>query len=529
MQKTTLGLTRLAPGEGLSTDNYSFQDLNPKIINTLLEDAAFRHRHDAHAALSSPLEPPIVALAAVGGTIPSDTAIWVGYTLIDDDGGETTLNSDPVTITTQAGLVTPEDAPTVEVLHDAGSLVAANYSYALTITDGLGGQTAIGPVVTVAVPTGFANSRIEITDFDALVTASGGTGYRLWRRVNGGAWGLVADGVADTISDDGTLCVDCTVSPPLRTGRTNATNVLKVTVPVIAPNDSAAQFNVYATLDGTFSNPSLLGTYPVIELGVEKSYTSLDFLDGAPPESSLSLPGAPKINADLEVINLHVKAPVESSTSLPTSGNLDGDLRVTLDDYVLHVWNANGAGWQEIAGGGGGSAGHTILDADAVDAEMVARPKLSFGGPNVTVTDDAVYGVTRVDVSAPLALPSREDVAVVGFVGAVADDTVTRDVAMPKGYRLLKLVTGLDIRVQVYTSDATRTADAGRTSDTPPAGSAHGVIVDAEAVATEAITFTPAIEGWNDDLPVVDVGYIRLTALAAGDGDVTLTLVRTEA
>lgn len=477
MQKTPLGLTRLAPGESLSTDNFTLQDLNPKIIDALLQYAAFRHHHDAHAALAAPVASPTADTALIGGTIPADTAIYVGYTLTDADGGETVLNPEPVVVTTQGGLDTPTDAPTLDVFHNTGTLVAGSYAYAVTITDGVGGETALGPPVTVTIAPGDANTRIEIGDLDVLVEDFNGSGYRLWRRVNGGPWGLIASGAAPMVNDNGSLCADCAnQSPPLRTGRTNATNTLKVTVPDVAPNGEATSFSIYATTDGTFGNPSLLGTYPVADLGTEKTYTALSFLDGAPPEASLTLAGAQKVNADTEIVNLAIGPPVATAAALPP-GSRDGELRVTLDDNALHVWDQGATSWSTI--------------------------------------------------TAIAAMPSRATVQA-QTLGMALDAEQTYDVVMPKGYRLLKLEGSLNARVQAYTTAAARTADDARPASTPPSGTSHGVILDAEISAAEPIHFTPAIDGWNGDTPAAEVAYVRVTALAAGDSTVVFTYVKTE-
>jgi hypothetical protein len=590
MEKTSLGLTRLAPGEGLNTDNWSFQDQNPKIINALLEYAAFRHRHDAHAALPAPIDPPTADTGTNGGTIPSDTTVYVGYTLTDADGGETMLNPEPVVVTTQGGLDTPIDAPDVATFHDAGTLVAGSYRYAITVTDGLGGETALGPAITIVVPPGNASSRNEISGLAALVADSGGTGYRLWRSVNGGPWGLISSGAADLVNDDGSLCADCkNVTPPIRTGSTNATNTLLVTVPAVAPNTQATSFSIYATTDGTFGNPSLLGTYPIADLGTEKTYTSLDFLDGAPPEANQTFPGAQPVNADTDIINLRVKAPVATAGDLPTEDNRDGDLRVTLDDHHLHVWDATAVGWGDLATGGAVPTGVIVQDEGAA---LPQRGTLDFVGDGVVATDDAATGRTIVtitgvpgpaggltwqgvwDVATDYAVndvvrttdvdgvehlwvavadPAIGDEPGVAAAWEVLIDAATggggggggtggfsrqnvvvnvsgdADAALPRGYRLLKVHSDLATRVRLYTRADKRAADVARPSNTPPTGADHGVIFDADLDADSPLTMTPAIDGWNDDDVVADVGYARIDPAAVGTvPTVTLTLVQTE-
>jgi hypothetical protein len=354
MEKTSFaGLTVLDPSDSLSEDGFSFQALNPKIIDALLRLAVVTHRHDAHAALPNPTDDPLLGVLNVGGHIAADTSITVGYTLIDADGGETALNTTPQVITTQAGLADPGDAPALAADTAAGTLLAGSYTYAITVTDGLGGETALGPTRTVVIPTGSATNEVVISGMVALVTASGGTGWRLWRSVNGGTWALINDGVTDTVTDDGSLCADSSVVPPdTTTGTTNATSRLQVTVP--APQDAAAvSFRIYATLDGTFASPALLGEYPVADLATVKTYDDLNFLTGSPPFVSLAKPGATLIDANTEIANLSWRGTVADAAALPTVGNVDGDVRATLDDHTLHIWDDGATAWVAVGGGGG--------------------------------------------------------------------------------------------------------------------------------------------------------------------------------
>lgn len=49
------------------------------------------------------------------------------------------------------------------------------------------------------------------------------------------------------------------------------------------------------------------------------------------------------------------KAATDTVASLPTSGNQTGDVRVAKDTLDLYIWD--GAAWQIVSGGGGGSPG----------------------------------------------------------------------------------------------------------------------------------------------------------------------------
>lgn len=290
------GLTSLGPGDPLSTDGYSFQGRNPDIIDHFLK-LIVTHRHDAHPALANPATDPTVAVDNAGGTIPADTQVTIGYTLLDQDDGETLLNPVTQVVTTQAGLADPTSMPVLALDNTAGGLLANSYSYGVTVTDGVGGETILGTVASIDVPPGNANSEVHISGLSSIPAEVGGVGWRLWRSVGGDAFALVAssaDGTTDAVTDDGSLPCDCGVSPPSVTGSSKATSRLRVTVPVGQPAD-AVQFRIYASLDGTFADPCLLGTYPIADQGTEKTYTSLAFLAGSPPEVATTVPGSAMI------------------------------------------------------------------------------------------------------------------------------------------------------------------------------------------------------------------------------------------
>lgn len=527
MERTPFaGLTALDLLEPLSTDGGSFLSRNPLIIDLLLRVGAVAHRHDGHAAMDDPIDAPTVATLDAGGTIESDTAIYVVYTVLDADGGES-LPAPLEVVTTRAGLVTPDASPELTLDPTSGSLLAGNYYYAVTVTDGAGGETPLGPPAAITIAPGPAGNTVTIDGLQALAEDVGGTGWRLWRMIDGGDWRRIADGANDQVVDDGTLCPDCTGTPPTTTTRTNATSKLQVTVPDTLPA-GAQQIRLYASLDGSFESPAILGTYPAADAGAAKEYASLALLDGAPPEVSLALPGANPISLETDILDNPWKTPVADAAALPAAGNTNGDLRETLDDHTLHIWT--GAAWVPFAGGGGGGGGHTIQDEN--DPALPARSVLAFQGAGVTATDDAANDRTVVTVAGggggSGGLPSRETVDF-QQAGMTAGDIATPDLVMPQGYRLLKVTANLNCRVELYTTDAARVADAARADGEAPGAPGHGIVIDVDPDGGVPLTFTPAVEGFNDDGPPVDVGYARITAYDTGDIDVQFTVVRTEA
>lgn len=459
------GLLRLDPADSLTTDNFAFQADNPLITDRLLKIAAQSHRHDQHARLLDPTADVTLAAPTGGGTIPADTTIYVTYTLLDADGGETLPNTTPGVISTQSSLVTPEVAPTALLETTAGGLLAGNYSYALTVTDGAGGETMLGPQVDVVIPPGYVNAQVALSGLAAIVAGVGGTGWRLWKMKDGGGWYIVTFGATDSVTDDGTLCPDCTGRPPTSTRTTNATSKLQITVPSGQPAEAVA-FNIYVTsaLDGDFLSPSLLGTYPITDAGAMKEYTDLTLFPGAPPAVSRTLAGANKINPDTDMVQFPYKRPVATVADLPPSGNVNGDIRLVFADRRLYAWDSSVPEWFPVGSASTLTPGHVIQNQS--DVAVPPEPKLVFKG-SVAVTDDA---------------PNSRTVVTVQGGGHVVQD---EDVALPQRAALDFRGAGV-----AATDDATN----GRTIVTVPGGGSSGAGPTPEG--SPAVTW---IDGQNNE------------------------------
>jgi hypothetical protein len=188
------GLTALEVGE---PQDERFLSTNIFIIDRLLKLGAVLHRHDAHAAIVDPPQDdgtgPVVAVDPTGGTIPADMGIYVGYTYLDADGGESIL-SDATLASTPPPLDPPIDAPDAAVDTTAGGLLTDTYSYAATVTDGLGGETMLGPSIEVTVDPGYANAQIQLSGLATLLADAGGTEWRVYRARGGGGFVFLAQG-----------------------------------------------------------------------------------------------------------------------------------------------------------------------------------------------------------------------------------------------------------------------------------------------------------------------------------------------
>lgn len=349
------GLEALLPGESLSQDGYAFQAENPYLTDRLLKIGALLHRHDEAVPMANPVLAPSVSVPLVGGSLPAGTPIYITYTLLDGEGGET-LPVDPVVITTEGGFDPPIVAPIAVLDVSAGALLADTWSYAVTVTDGAGGETIISPPAVVINPPGNPLAQAQISGLSAAVASANvagapGAGWRLWRQQGGGPWYLIATGPAatDVFTDDAVIG-DCTIAPPTQMN-TQGTNCVTVDVPKVGQPPTAVNYAIYGSFDGSFISPCRLGLYPVSDLGNVHTYPDLTSADGAPPSISSCIGGAEKIDPDTELL-FGFKSPVNTKLALPAG--VRGDARITLNDN--HLWLVLGLtavdhnDWTDITG-----------------------------------------------------------------------------------------------------------------------------------------------------------------------------------
>lgn len=346
MRKTIFaGLTVLGPTESIYEDNGAFITRDRDEIDRGLQLGVKTHRHTGLMGLSDPAVAPSGTVVASGGQIEAGLSITFGYTLEDEDGGETLL-SPTTTVTTPAPLDVPLLAPTAVADYSTGNLLTDVYTYALTYTDGEGGETPIGPAVTVERESGFANGRVLLTGLDDGLAAAGASGWRLFRAKGGGSYALLATGNLgdDAYTDDGTDSPNCDVQPPTdNQNSTSRINKLQVFIPSGGVDD-AEFINVYASVTSEFGASSLLSQFPVASAGSVAEFDDLEFLDDSPPDVNRSYGGAAKIDPDTELVEFHWLRPVDSFAHLPpASGSTAGDVRQVEDEgYQSYQYTDDG-------------------------------------------------------------------------------------------------------------------------------------------------------------------------------------------
>lgn len=336
MEKTPfVGLTVLGPEDSLNADNSAFVTRDRDAIDSGLKIGIKTHRHDGSAGLSNPAIAPSGLIIGSGGSIPAGISITLGYSIQDSSGGETLISPTAI-LTTPSPITVPSTAPTATASYLAGELDVDTFTYAATWIDGDGGETPIGPSVTVTRDPGFANAEVELVGLTTGMAEAGAVAWRLYRARAGGEYVRLAEGATDTYTDDGSDAAECDLHPPtFNTNTTGGTNQLQFMIPASfgAGTGSAQSINLYASQAGDFAEACLLAQVPVGSAGAKPIFASLELLDAQPPDVNRSYGGANKIDPDTELIDWHWKRPVTGSAAL--SSGAVGDVKLTEDRGIL--------------------------------------------------------------------------------------------------------------------------------------------------------------------------------------------------
>lgn len=408
-----LGISILNPGEGLDADNYAFSTRDRELIDFGIKVGATLHRHNAASGMADPTTAPSgVEVIASGGQIPTGVTISVGYTYEDAIGGETAL-SPTVAVTTGQPMSVPTVAPTATIDYASGALTVNTYYYAVSWLDGEGGETPIGPTVSVDRQPGYATAEITLSELNAGMEAAGATGWRLYRASGGGAYELLAEGTASDSEfvDDGVQAVNCDVHPVAdESNNTLQNNTLSVVLPSAGPpatgadiETDAAFINLYASLGNDFAESSLLAQYPMASAGETVTFTALEFLPASPPDVNTSWGGANKIDPDTELIDWHWKRPVAELSELPTEAEV-GDVRIVEELGGAFIFN-EAKEWVPFASGPAVTASGTTVDP-ANEIEVL-------GSGGVTVREsEPTSGKAQITIDGDAALLANEAMGV---------------------------------------------------------------------------------------------------------------------
>jgi hypothetical protein len=416
------GLTALDENDPITVDGGSFLIENPRITDHFLQIGAVTHRHDGHASLPNPSAPPTGAAAATGGQL-GDGDYVIAYTVLDAAGGETTP-APAITLSVGGGVGSPNIAPDATLDNTQGIMPDGDYFYAVTYTDGAGGETTIGPSTFVYVDPGFASAAVALSGLSTELTVT--MQWRLWRSYEGADWHLVSQGATDTYLDAGFDPPDNPARPPEQ-DTTNQRASLQLTLPTAATEPAIAQgtaIKIYLAPDTTFANPCLYTQVPVASGGATLTITSDAIQEGSPPHVSTSVRGAAQINPDTDISNWYWKSPVDTAAHLPMIANNDGDARITRDTDQIWIWDNTDGIWQQWNPGGGVLASSqqsgnytlaltdsgSVIEAMSATASTLTIPAhVVIALPVGCVIEVFQYGAGQVAITAGAGVTLRSD------------------------------------------------------------------------------------------------------------------------
>ena len=374
------------------------------------------------------------------------------------------------------------------------------------------------------------------------------------------SWGTVAGGAGGTVPN-AVLTTGNYANPSWITSLAGS----KITGTIVATN------GVVTTT--TYVDPSWISSLSGLKLSGTITATNgvVTNASYANPEWITSLAGTKVINAVLTTGNYADPSWIGSLAGSKITGTIVATNGVvTTATYADPSWITSLAG-SKITG--------TIVATNGVvttttysDPSWLTLSKSKVGLENVDNTTDANKPVstatqTALDLKAPIASPTFTGTVTLGAVGNVSitggssgqilttnglgvlswgtvsglvglstRTTVTTTTASLannanananitgyKSYVLLKIQTSAAAWVRIYSDDASRTADASRTSNTDPAPGA-GIIAEVITTSAQTILISPGSYGFNNESTPTTTIPINITNLSGSAAAITVTL-----
>jgi len=211
-----------------------------------------------------------------------------------------------------------------------------------------------------------------------------------------------------------------------------------------------------------------------------------------------------------------------SGGSSYTNSDVDAHLNTgTATSGQILSWNGSDYDWvADQTGGGGGSL--TIQDEGS--ALSTAATTLNFVGAGVTASGTGATKTITISGGGGggSGLQSRQTFN--AATSAIADGAVGNiTITAYKTYSLLKIQTSAAAWVTLYTDQASRTADAGRSEATDPLPGS-GVIAEVITTAAQTQIITPATIGWNNESTPVASVYAKVVNKSGGTAAITVTI-----
>jgi cytoskeletal protein CcmA (bactofilin family) len=244
-------------------------------------------------------------------------------------------------------------------------------------------------------------------------------------------------------------------------------------------------------------------------------------INGALQAASANIPGGVTAASNIVGTNIigltSLRAPLISATgNIVIDGDIIGGGSVTVPGTVV----AGNLTATNASLSGNVTAGSLALSGNInLSGEISAVGNISTGPGSYFIGNGALLtGISTGGVS--LGTRSNASINTGTIANAVTSNTAVVGYA---GYALYKITTNVASWVRIYSSEAARTADSGRSQFNDPQPGA-GVIAEAITLGANVVLVTPGAIGFVDSNPVSNNIPIAVTNLSGSPADVNVTL-----
>jgi hypothetical protein len=186
-----------------------------------------------------------------------------------------------------------------------------------------------------------------------------------------------------------------------------------------------------------------------------------------------------------------------------------------------------GSGWQSIQNTSDGPNSQTFF------AEYQVATNINTFTGTANISPNSTYGLGIISLRAAISATSPNAAIATFTTASLATNAMQAGtIALAKTFALLNVRVSQAARVRLYVNAAARTADAGRSNQTPPLpGTQSGIIADLYLDTSDKWVWqmTPAALGYNWDVTQNTAIYYTVTNLGnTGTVQVTFTYIPME-
>jgi hypothetical protein len=292
-------LDKLNRGGSLAANDYKILNGDRDLIDLLLWLGAEAHHHTGVVTTADVPDTPLdLLLDQDAGTLPAGTRIFYKYTLVNDQGLESTASPEAY-VDTPAAVVEP-GAASLAWAATGGTLLPGPYNYVLSAYKQAATlETRAINFSNVLVPAPATTNAITLT---LPSVPSGADGFNVYRRKPGSTayyWIASIDMTVfsppETFLDDGSYADDCARTLP-NANRTNSQNSIHISLPGATPAvPEGYTWKVYRSyVTGDYRNSTLHHVVEETSEGsgiIDPTYLDLGYATsaGSPPVGGVEI------------------------------------------------------------------------------------------------------------------------------------------------------------------------------------------------------------------------------------------------